>query len=204
MSSLKFCTVCASNQNRSMEAHKVLRDAGYTVSSYGTGSAVRLPGPSIDKPNTYAFGTAYDDIYKELEGQDSRLYTQNGVLKMLDRNRHVKQAPEKFQQNTKVFDFIITCEERCFDAVIDDLYNRGAILNRVVHVINVDIKDDTESAAVGGQAILKLVNAVAAKKKEIEKDSDDGDCLEDHLMDIMTQWQLEHPHLLLLYNVAYY
>nr|CAG8442863.1 5446_t:CDS:2 [Entrophospora candida] len=156
-----FAVVCASNQNRSMEAHHVL-------SSYGTGSAVRLPGPSIDKPNIYQFD-------------------------MLDRNRKIKLAPEQWYTNAKEnFDVIITCEERCFDAIY--LVDRGEERNIPVHVINIDIKDNHEDAMLAGRAILQLAQTI-----DNEKSKD----LDQEITNIIEEWQQKFKYEL-LHCVGYF
>lgn len=189
-----------------MEAHLRLTnrpEGAYPVLSFGTGSLVRLPGPSITQPNVYHFNnTSYRSMHDELLSKDQRLYRANGILPMLERNKNVKWGPERWQdwqvgvprtgirpylagqdlpgQQTPdynldrghkgteagVVDVVFTCEERCWDAVVDDLLSRGSPLNRPVHVFNVDIKDNHEEALVGGKAILELADALNAAARE--------------------------------------
>lgn len=77
---LRHAMVCASNQNRSMEAHALLKKHGFDVSSYGTGAHVKLPGPSIREPNVYDFGTPYRRMFDDLKRKDPELYPEFFVL----------------------------------------------------------------------------------------------------------------------------
>ncbi|KAJ9063878.1 RNA polymerase II subunit A C-terminal domain phosphatase [Entomophthora muscae] len=153
---VKFSIVCSSNQNRSMAAHALFKQRGLSVSSYGTGSKVRLPGPSIHQPKVYDFGIPYDTMYQELKATNQRLYTDNGVLELLERNRSVKLAPERFQDAKERHEIIITCEERCFDAVCEDIILKNGSANLAVHIINIEIMDTIEDSAEGSKLILNL------------------------------------------------
>ncbi len=45
-----------------------------------------------------------------------------------------------------------------------DLLNRGGPMNRTIHVINVETRDNHDEAAIAGLAILDLANAVCATR----------------------------------------
>ncbi|KAF9342764.1 RNA polymerase II subunit A C-terminal domain phosphatase [Mortierella sp. AD094] len=154
---------------------------------------VRLPGPTIDKPNIYNFGTPYNEVYQELKGKDTALYQSNGLLLMLDRNRKIKNSPERFQESREEFDVIITCEERCFDAVCEDLIVRGESHSNPVHVINVEIKDNYEEAMVGGRMILHLA-------KDIEQARD----LDQDIQPILDRFQQRYPNAPVLHSVSFF
>ncbi|GBG65765.1 hypothetical protein CBR_g52356 [Chara braunii] len=161
---LRFAMVCASNQNRSMEAHALLKKQGFDVASYGTATHVKLPGPSIREPNVYSFGTPYVQMHEELKRKDPDLYRRNGLLQMLKRNGLVKRAPQRWQDNAEdgQFDVVFTFEERVFDMVVEDLHNREQKALRSVLVVNLDVKDNHEEAAVGAKLALHLCEMLEA------------------------------------------
>jgi RNA polymerase II subunit A C-terminal domain phosphatase SSU72 len=218
-----------------MVAHLRLSLAAYPVISFGTGSLVRLPGPTITQPNVYPFNSiSYASMYAELSAKDARLYRANGVLNMVERNKSVKYGPERWQdwavgqprldkyRNDKgyagteagVVDVVVTCEERCWDAVVDNLLERGAPLNRPVHIINVDIRDNHEEALVGGNAILELADALnqAAREERAKAGSEGWDggsgparsSWDERVPEIVADWQEKWPQLPTLWTLAWF
>ena len=158
---VRFAMVCASNMNRSMEAHYQLSKRGFNVRSYGTSTTVKLPGPSIDKPNVYNFGTPYRWITTDLNRKDAALYKANGVLNMLSRNASVKTAPERWHnEKHHSFDVVIAFEDRVFDALVDHFMKRESDSFHLAHIINFPVKDTHEEAAIGALQVVKLCQMI--------------------------------------------
>ncbi len=172
MSNLKIAVVCSSNMNRSMEAHAFIAKKGFNVDSYGTGDKVKLPGPTMDKPNIYDFGISYDEILADLTKKDKTLYTQNGILHMLDRNRRIKHGPQKLQESEEVYDVIFTAEERVYDQVVEHFENVGNVAVQPCHLINIDIQDNHEEATIGAFLMCELVQALS-DSPDIDNDLDE-------------------------------
>jgi len=167
----RIALVCASNQNRSVEAHALLKKKGFNVNSYGTSNLCKLPGPTQEKPNIFPFGTLYKSMYESLKAQNAELYKQNGILSMLERNMIVKPAPERWQETKNHFDIVITFDSRVYDIVVEDLQQReptGPL--SPVYVINLPVKDTHEEATVGAVHALQLVMMVESKQDEWEEE----------------------------------
>ncbi|XVF75698.1 hypothetical protein PTKIN_Ptkin13bG0207700 [Pterospermum kingtungense] len=190
----RHAMVCSSNQNRSMEAHFLLKKQGFDVCSYGTGAHVKLPGPSLREPNVYEFGTPYKQMFDDLRRKDPELYKRNGILPMLKRNSGVKLAPQRWQDNAAdgIFDIVFTFEEKVFDMVIEDLHNRDQVLMKTVLVINLEVKDNHEEAAVGARLALELCEQIEATES-----------WEDSIDDILTSFENKHRRKL-LYSISFY
>lgn len=188
----------------------------------------------MQQPNVYNFNDAsYAQMHANLEERDPRLYRANGILNMLERNRDVKRGPERWQdwqiglprqshasdQGSRgseggVVDIVITCEERCWDAVVEDLLNRGSPLDRPVHVFNVEIKDSHEEALIGGKAIVDLADSLNRTAIE-ERDASGTDGWEEgkgdgrngfdaRVPDILADWQDRWPQFPSIWTLAWF
>ncbi|CAI8595067.1 unnamed protein product [Vicia faba] len=190
----RYAMVCSSNQNRSMEAHFIFKRQGFDVSSYGTGTHVKLPGPSLREPNVYEFGTPYKHMLDELRRKDPELYKRNGILPMLKRNASVKLAPQRWQENAAdgIFDVVITFEEKVFDMVVEDLHNRDHVLLKSVLIVNLEVKDNHEEAAIGARLTLDFCRELEAVES-----------WEESIDEVISGFEKRHRRKL-LYNISYY
>ncbi|CAM9239197.1 unnamed protein product [Ectocarpus fasciculatus] len=122
----RFAVVCSANFNRSMMAHKLLKEHNFQVESYGTGREVRLPGKDIASPEVFPFGTPYRDIFDKLKAKDEALFSQNNLLPLVARNAMVKAAPQRFQEiegpDMAGFDVVLCFETRVFYLVVEGTY----------------------------------------------------------------------------------
>ncbi|MED6222363.1 hypothetical protein PIB30_063585 [Stylosanthes scabra] len=151
------------------------------------GAHVKLPGPSLREPNVYDFGTPYKQMFDDLRRKDPELYpfhlklwgffdckkfeafnlnecnllilarVFDGVL-----HRAVKTAPQRWQDNAAdgSFDVVFTFEEKVFDMVIKDLHNKNHTHMKTVLVINLEVKDNHEEAAIGARLTLELCQEI--------------------------------------------
>jgi len=190
----RYAMGCSSNQNRSMEAHSLLKKQGFDVSSYGTGAHVKLPGPSLREPNVYDFGTPYKHMFEDLRRKDPELYKRNGILPMLKRNSSVKLAPQRWQENAAdgSFDVVFAFEEKVFDMVVEDLHSRDHALMKTVLVINLEVKDNHEEAAIGARLTLDLCQEIEA-----------AESWEDSIDDIIATFEKQQRRKL-LYSISFY
>eukprot|EP00268_Persea_americana_P006515 TRINITY_DN1234_c1_g2_i3.p1 TRINITY_DN1234_c1_g2~~TRINITY_DN1234_c1_g2_i3.p1 ORF type:complete len:114 (-),score=29.75 TRINITY_DN1234_c1_g2_i3:402-743(-) len=113
---------------------------------------------------------------------------------MLKRNSTVKPAPQRWQENASdgSFDVVLTFEEKVFDMVVEDLHNREHVLMKSVLVINLDVKDNHEEAAVGARVALDLCQELEATES-----------WEDAIDDIVTAFERQHRRKL-VYSISFY
>ncbi|XBW36702.1 hypothetical protein QEN19_002277 [Hanseniaspora menglaensis] len=206
--SIQVCTVCSSNMNRSMEAHRVLEQAGYKVVSFGTGNAVKIPGLTKEQPNVFAFGTPYTEMLKALEEQEStispekRNYAKQGLYEMLNRNIKLKEAPENWQsqETSKLLhnEVIISCDEKCYELILEDCFKRGRRYEKPLLVLNLDVEDFHANSVDAGKSILRLMEMFEDLKK-----NNQGLLYYDYLDQLLGKWQMMYPHLPLLYSLIW-
>ena len=79
-----FAVVCANNVNRSAAAHEILNAAGLRVCSNGAGRQVTFPNRPAPSRARSGFFTQYLVMHSALKKEDSALFTDNGVLEILE------------------------------------------------------------------------------------------------------------------------
>ncbi|WCJ21450.1 Phosphoribosylformylglycinamidine cyclo-ligase [Euphorbia peplus] len=121
-------------------------------------------------------------------------YKRNGILPMLKRNLSVKLAPPRWQDNAAdgLFDVVFTFEEKVFDMVVEDVHTRDHVHMKCVLVINLEVKDNHEEAAIGARLTLDLCQEIKA-----------AESWEDSVDEIIVEFESKHRRKL-VYTISYY
>lgn len=118
-----FAMICVNNVNRSTAAHDQLHAAGLRVCSYGAGLRVSFPGHTPTTPRVFAFATPYETMHQQLKKEDEELFTNNGVLQMLERDIATKKCPERWQalsnKQLQQIDIVVCLDYRMFLTVLE-------------------------------------------------------------------------------------
>jgi len=175
-----------------MEAHSFLQKKGFNIRSYGTGEKIKIPGKSEKEPNQYPFGTTYDAIYNDLKTQDKQLYTKNGMLHIMERNKRIKSGPERFQESKNEYDVILTVQEKVYDEVLADFETKESKSENPVHVINMNVIDNPEDATIGAFLLCDLV-------QELSNSDDIDNDIEEIIQEFEAKCQREVLHTVLFY-----
>ncbi|KAG9389543.1 RNA polymerase II subunit A [Carpediemonas membranifera] len=169
--------VCASNVNRSVEAHKYFLDHGFDsalVSSYGAADIIRLPS-STGKPLSAPFSTnersarktTYQMLIDRCKDAAADFYAREGIIAMLERDITVKEAPESFQLTFRAsrraaFPQLVICFE---EAVYVDLCRFMQVEMQTVDlipvlVVNIETPDSIKSAGIGAEEAFRVASAL--------------------------------------------
>ncbi|KAK8817603.1 hypothetical protein WA538_004323, partial [Blastocystis sp. DL] len=157
-----------------MEAHDLFEKNGLRVSSFGTGSEIKIPGLTIKTPLSYKFGTEYEVILNDLIGKNKEFFTKREIIPMLQRDMRVKKAPQRFQDSCDVsqIDICICFDERVFDQVLEDLEFRNTNGMKPIFVFNLHIQDRPSSAREGAKSALRLAELLN-KSTDLEREACD-------------------------------
>ena len=169
---ISFACVCASNVNRSMEGHRILKQHGFNVSSYGTNEIIRMPGAV--SPITYDFGSTYEEILAQIKSENSSFYEEQGLIDMLEKDAETKPKPERFAATFNpasrcYFDVIFTYQEPVMFKVLTEFQENGNQKMKICHVVNIETPDSRAEAIKSATHTLDLASLLASAKDLTEE-----------------------------------
>jgi RNA polymerase II subunit A C-terminal domain phosphatase SSU72 len=159
-----------------MEAHLQLLQRGYNVSSYGTGTFMRLPLDRSGGQKTFEMDNAtYQQALDWMKQQDEKLrnfFIGDGIMKMMERNVKIKAGPQRWQNLETLhgrFDVVICLDDRVYEAVLEDISSReleDVDELKPMHIIFIEIGDNAVDSVIGGQIVAKLAEKLEKSPRE--------------------------------------